>query len=194
MEYELEVTDNAINKVFGIMDTDDEYSPDTTLFRVVVRGKTGNSYDYGMGLEFKKDDYGTSEFFFDLDKFEMIIDEQSLIVLDGATIDYKEDLNAEGFVVNNPNKPESSELEEDITELIDSTVNPQIASHGGKIEVVKVEDGILYIKMLGGCQGCSASKYTLQFGVEKQIKAEFPEIKKIVDITDHDEGENPYYE
>ena len=194
MEYELEVTDNAINKVFGIMDNDDEYSPDTTLFRVMVKGKTATNYEYGMGLEFKKDDYKTSEFFFDLEKFKMIIDEKSLMMLDGAVIDYKEDLNTEGFVIDNPNKPEASDLEERIMELIDSTVNPQIASHGGRIEVVGVEAGILYIEMHGGCQGCSASKYTLQYGVEQQIKSQFPEIKRIDDITNHEEGENPYYQ
>ena len=143
MDYELEVTDNAINKVFGIMNNDDEYSPETTLFRVVMRGKTSGKYEYGMGLEFKKDDYNTSEFFFDLKKFKMIVDEKSLMTLDGATIDYKEDLNVEGFVINNPNKPEASDLEERIMNLIDSTVNPQIASHGGRIEVVGVDTGIL---------------------------------------------------
>ena len=194
MEYELEVTDNAIDKIFGIMDNDDEYSPDTTLFRVMVKGKTATNYEYGMGLEFKKDDYKTSEFFFDLEKFKMIIDEKSLMMLDGAVIDYKEDLNTEGFVINNPNKPEASDLEERIMELIDSTVNPQIASHGGRIEVVGVDTGILYIQMQGGCQGCSASKYTLQYGVEQQIKSQFPEIKRIDDITNHEEGENPYYQ
>ena len=194
MEYELEDTDNAIDKIFGIMDNDDEYSPDTTLFRVMVKGKTATNYEYGMGLEFKKDDYKTSEFFFDLEKFKMIIDEKSLMMLDGAVIDYKEDLNTEGFVINNPNKPEASDLEERIMELIDSTVNPQIASHGGRIEVVGVEAGILYIEMHGGCQGCSASKYTLQYGVEQQIKSQFPEVKRIDDITNHEEGENPYYQ
>ena len=194
MEYELEVTDNAINKVFGIMDTDDEYSPDTTLFRVVVRGKSEGSYDYGMGLEFKKDDYDTSEFFFDLEKFKMIVDEESLIMLDGATIDYKEDLNAEGFMINNPNKPKMSEIEQRITDHLNATVNPQIASHGGKIDVIRVDGSTLLIEMKGGCQGCSSSSTTLQYGVEQQIKAKFPEIKRIDDITNHDEGENPYYE
>ena len=194
MEYELEVTDNAINKVFGIMDNDDEYSPETTLFRVVVRGKSEGSYDYGMGLEFKKDDYDTSEFFFDLEKFKMIVDEESLIMLDGATIDYKEDLNAEGFMINNPNKPQMSEIEQRITDHLDATVNPQIASHGGKIDVIRVDGSTLLIEMKGGCQGCSSSSTTLQYGVEQQIKAKFPEIKRIDDITNHDEGENPYYE
>ena len=193
MDYELEVTDNAISKVFGIINSDDDYSPETTLFRVVVRGKTGDSYEYGMGLEFKKDDYDTSEFFFDLEKFKMIIDEESLIVLDGATIDYKEDLNAEGFMINNPNKPQMSEIEQRITEHLDATINPQIASHGGKIDVIRVDGSTLLIEMKGGCQGCSSSGTTLQYGVEQQILSQFPEITRIDDVTSHEDGENPYY-
>ena len=78
-------------------------------------------------------------------------------------------------------------------ELIDSTVNPQIASHGGNIQVVGIDADTLYIEMLGGCQGCSASQYTLQTAVDQQIKSHFPEIKQIVDTTNHEEGENPYY-
>ena len=62
------------------------------------------------------------------------------------------------------------------------------------IDVVRVENGILFIEMHGGCQGCSSSKYTLQSGVEQKIKEKFPEIISIQDITDHDAGENPYYE
>ena len=81
-----------------------------------------------------------------------------------------------------------------ISDLLNTTVNPQIASHGGRIDVVRVENGILFIEMHGGCQGCSSSKYTLQFGVEQKIMEMFPSIKSIEDITDHDAGENPYYE
>ena len=73
-------------------------------------------------------------------------------------------------------------------------INPQLASHGGRIDVVRVENGILFIEMQGGGQGCSSSKYTLQSGVEQKIKEKFPEIISIQDITDHDAGENPYYE
>ncbi len=193
MDYDLEVTDKAIEKVFGIIESDDDYSPDTTLFRILVKGKTATDYEYGIGLEFKKEDYDTSEFFFDLEKFEMIVDERSLMLLNGATIDYKEDLNVQGFDIINPNKPEASDLEEKIMELIDATINPQIASHGGRIEVVGIDAGVLYIEMHGGCQGCSASQYTLQHGVEQQIMSQFPEIKRIHDTTNHDAGENPYY-
>ena len=139
MDYELEVTDKAIEKISGIIENDDDYSPDTTLFRILVKGKTATDYEYGIGLEFKKEKYDTSEFFFDLKKFKMIVDERSLILLDGATIDYKEDLNVQGFDITNPNKPEASDLEEKVMNLIDATINPQIASHGGRIEVVGID-------------------------------------------------------
>ncbi len=172
----IEVTEKAIEKISGIIENDDDYSAETTLFRIQVTGKTATDYKYGIGLEFRKDDYIETESFFDLEKFSMIVDERSL-----------------GFDIINPNRPEASDLEERIMELIDSTVNPQIASHGGNIQVVGIDAGILYIEMLGGCQGCSASQYTLQHAVDRQIKTEFPEIKKIVDTTNHDAGENPYY-
>ena len=189
----IEVTEKAIEKISGIIENDDDYSAETTLFRIQVTGKTATDYKYGIGLEFRKDDYIETESLFDLEKFSMIVDERSLRVLDGATVDYKEDLNVQGFDIINPNKPEASDLEERIMKLIDSTVNPQIASHGGNIQVVGIDAGILYIEMLGGCQGCSASQYTLQHAVDRQIKAQFPEIKKIVDTTNHEAGENPYY-
>ena len=196
MEYELEVTDNAIDKVFGIINNDDEYSPDDTFFRVIVKGKTTGDYEYGMGLEFKRDDYDSSEFFFDLEKFKMVIDEKSLKMLDGATIDYEENLNSAGFKIDNPNKPTFNNMEHDVQELLNQKINPQIKSHGGQVDVVRYEedDSVLYIKMSGGCQGCSSSSVTLKNGVEMMIYDEFPDIEDIRDVTDHEAGENPYYE
>ena len=91
---------------------------------------------------------------------------------------YKKDYQ-KPFDIINPNKPEASDLEERIMELIDSTVNPQIASHGGNIQVVGIDADTLYIEMLGGCQGCSASQNTIQTAVDQQIKSHFPEIKQI---------------
>ena len=77
----------------------------------------------------------------------MVIDEYSLEKVNGATIDYKTDLNNEGFVIMNPNVPEVSEIQQRIVSHLDSTINPMIASHGGKIDVVRVENGVLYIEM-----------------------------------------------
>ena len=77
--------------------------------------------------------------------------------------------------------------------LLDEKVNPQVASHGGKIDVVDYVNRTAYIRMSGGCQGCSSSKLTLKQGVESAIYEAFPRVKNIVDVTDHESGENPYY-
>ena len=192
MEIELEVTDSAINKISSVMESED-MPLDKALFRLKVIGQNSTEFEYQMGLEFREEEYTTPQSFFNLDKFDMIIDEKSLNSLNGSVIDYKEDLNAEGFVITNPNAPKFSELEQRIASHLDATINPQIASHGGKIDVIRVDGSILLIEMKGGCQGCSSSGTTLQYGVEQQILSQFPEITRIDDITAHEEGENPYY-
>ena len=192
MEIELEVTDSAINKISSVMESED-MPLDKALFRLKVIGQNSTEFEYQMGLEFREEEYTTPQSFFNLDKFDMIIDEKSLNSLNGSVIDYKEDLNAEGFVITNPNAPKFSELEQRIASHLDATINPQIASHGGKIDVIRVDGSILLIEMKGGGQGCSSSGTTLQYGVEQQILSQFPEITRIDDITAHEEGENPYY-
>jgi len=80
-----------------------------------------------------------------------------------------------------------------VDQLIRSDVNPSIASHGGVITLHSVKDGKAYVTMGGGCQGCSMSSVTLKQGVESYIVAKVDEVNELVDITDHSEGENPYY-
>jgi len=80
-----------------------------------------------------------------------------------------------------------------VEELLEREVNPSVASHGGKISVVDVKDATLYIAMSGGCQGCSASQVTLKQGVEVMVRRVVPEVRAIIDATDHAAGTRPYY-
>ena len=77
--------------------------------------------------------------------------------------------------------------------VLDSQANPAIASHGGHVAVAQVQNAVVSLRMSGGCQGCSASAATLRDGVEKMIRAAVPEVRHIVDVTNHDAGKNPYY-
>ena len=77
--------------------------------------------------------------------------------------------------------------------LIKNDVNPSIASHGGTITLHSVNDGKAFVTMGGGCQGCTASSITLKQGVESYIVAKVDGVSEIVDMTDHTQGENPYY-
>lgn len=80
-----------------------------------------------------------------------------------------------------------------ILELLDSQINPQVASHGGHISLIDVKENTAFVRLEGGCQGCSASSATLRQGVEVEIKKLVPTIARVVDITDHTAGVNPYY-
>jgi Fe-S cluster biogenesis protein NfuA len=79
-----------------------------------------------------------------------------------------------------------------IEKLFDSQIRPALAQHGGNVEVIDVDNNKLFVKFFGGCQGCSSSKATLKGGIEQLIKQNFPDIDEVVDVTDHEEGSNPY--
>ena len=86
-----------------------------------------------------------------------------------------------------------AELHTLIQALLDKDVNRSIAKHGGKISIVEVLQGKLYITMSGGCQGCASSQVTLRQGFEVMLKRVAPEIEEIVDATDHAAGKQPFY-
>ncbi|HMO50382.1 MAG TPA: NifU family protein [Kiritimatiellia bacterium] len=80
-----------------------------------------------------------------------------------------------------------------IADLFEQQINPALASHGGFVKLVKIEDRDVYVEMGGGCQGCSSARATMRFGVEGAIRRVAPQIRHIIDATDHAAGENPYY-
>ena len=88
--------------------------------------------------------------------------------------------------------PEAALLET-VKELLDRQINPAVAAHGGHIAADRVEDTTVYLRMSGGCQGCASSAATLREGVERMLRAALPQIGRIVDVTDHDAGDNPFY-
>lgn len=63
-------------------------------------------------------------------------------------------------------------------------VRPYMRSHGGDVELVKVEDATVYVRLHGACSGCSLSTRTLQEGVEEAIKARVPEIQRVAVMED----------
>ena len=125
------------------------------------------------------------------------IDPMSAELIDGTTIDYMVGAAGEGFKFKNPNDLRYKKWDDPVADkfqkLLESDINPGIASHGGVITLVEYDDGVATIHMGGGCQGCGQADATLRQGVEAQVKAAIPEIREIVDTTDHDSGQNPYY-
>lgn len=135
----------------------------------------------------------------DLGDFAVLVAEESLDRLDGATVDFVERVNESGFEIRPrtgraaapaaPNGP----MAERVREVLDSQVNPAISAHGGKIDLVDVRGTEIYLEMSGGCQGCAMSRMTLRQGVERMLRQSVPEISAVHDVTDHAGGVNPYF-
>ena len=66
-----------------------------------------------------------------------------------------------------------------VEEALDE-VRPYIDSHGGKVELLGVEDGIVNLRMSGACAGCAASAMTLQRGIEGALRAHYPGFREVV--------------
>lgn len=79
-----------------------------------------------------------------------------------------------------------------VQQVLDKDINPMVAGHGGKVSLVDLTQDTVYVRLEGGCQGCSSSKATLQQGVEVAIKRALPTIQNVIDVTDHASGHNPY--
>lgn len=77
--------------------------------------------------------------------------------------------------------------------LFDEQVRPALAAHGGNVEIVDLDNDILYLRLSGGCQGCASSSATLKDGIERLVKQHYPDIKEVLDVTDHKSGDNPYF-
>jgi Fe/S biogenesis protein NfuA len=81
-----------------------------------------------------------------------------------------------------------------VTAVLDREVNPSIASHGGHAELAGIEGATAYLRLGGGCQGCGMATVTLSQGIEVAITQTVSEIDRVVDVTDHASGTNPYFE
>ena len=81
-----------------------------------------------------------------------------------------------------------------IQRILDERINPAVAAHGGHISLVDVRENTTYIRLEGGCHGCSMADVTLKQGIEHEIKRAVPTIKAVLDVTDHAGATNPYYQ
>ena len=84
-------------------------------------------------------------------------------------------------------------LYERVSTVFETRVNPMVARHGGVVELIDVQDGVVMLRMGGGCQGCGMADVTLRQGIEAALRQHVPEVKGIADITDHSAGSNPYF-
>ena len=93
-----------------------------------------------------------------------------------------------------PSAVSDDALYEQVAKVFDEQVNPMVARHGGRVELIDVQDAVVMLRMGGGCQGCGMADVTLRQGIEGMLAQLVPAVRGIVDITDHTSGANPYFQ
>ena len=128
------------------------------------------------------------------DGFKVFLDPQSHEWMKECTVEFVENEQGSGFQIENPLADPGWEdpLHQQVQEVIDHRLIPALAQHGGWMELDHIEGDTAYVRLGGGCQGCSSASVTLKEGVERVITQQIDEISKVVDVTDHAEGANPY--
>ncbi|TVP84868.1 MAG: NifU family protein [Acholeplasmataceae bacterium] len=73
------------------------------------------------------------------------------------------------------------QTKEQVMSIIEK-VRPYLQRDGGDIEVVNIEDGIVYVRMLGACDGCIALDVTLKQGIETLLLENVPGVIAVVTV------------
>jgi Fe/S biogenesis protein NfuA len=131
--------------------------------------------------------------------FSLFVAKASAPWLEKAQIDFEEDATGGQLTIKAPgikgSEPSTeASLEDRIGWLLETEVNPALASHGGRVALVEItERKEVVLQFGGGCQGCGMADVTLKQGIEQTLMRHIPEITAVMDATDHRSGTNPYY-
>ncbi len=196
----LDITEAALEKVMEIRNAEDD--AEQTGLQVRIVGTRGVEYDYDLSLETISEAPDDASVYV-IGELTVIIPADSVEDMAGATLDIPSNPMQGGLVIRNPNRPPvlapnevelTGTIEEKVTQLLDQSINPALAAHGGFASLVKIENETeVHVLMGGGCQGCSMSAMTLTEGIKTSIMESIPEVTEVIDATDHSSGENPYY-
>jgi Fe/S biogenesis protein NfuA len=167
--------------------------------------------NYGMALE---ESSAAGDTVIETNGVTVLVGPRSLPHVHRCTVDFVNDPLQPGFKVEPPSpeydpaahahaavvamsRPQldlSNPVIRTVQSVLDEQVNPGIASHGGRATLIDVKDKVVYVELGGGCQGCAMASVTLKQGVERMIKHAVPQIREVIDTTDHAGGTNPYFE
>ncbi len=74
---------------------------------------------------------------------------------------------------------------EAVNVVMEEEIGPALASHGGGGNVTKVENGVVFIELQGGCKGCPGARMTMKNGIEALLRERVPAVREVIDDTDH---------
>ncbi len=186
----LTIAPDARTKIDGVRAFND--FPEAVL-RVRVLAREGRRFRYEIALEDPRE-RADDDVSVEAEGLTVVVDPTSATDLAGASIELDPTVTGGGLRIENPNEGWQDPVARAVQDVIDQQINPGVGSHGGQVTLVDVKDGTAFMRFGGGCQGCAAVNVTLKQGVETAVRAAVPSVTAIVDVTDHDAGENPYYQ
>lgn len=195
------ISPEALERIIEIRDQESAVEQFGLL--IEITGVQGPQFGYSLSFvplgEKREGDH--SEMHEDL---TVMIPSKDVDNMRGASLGMSSNPATPGLAIDNPNGPSPSmeappagdltgPIAEKVQQMLDQQINPSIASHGGNATLVSEEEGVVYLRLGGGCQGCGMASVTLKQGIERILMEAIPEITEVVDVTDHRGGENPYY-
>jgi Fe/S biogenesis protein NfuA len=201
----LRATDAAVAMVSELRASEDDQ--ESLALWIEITGTNGNAYSYDMYFQPVADaqpgDWSGLQ-----GDLKIVVPADSLANMTGAVLDVNSDGGETGMVIINPNQPPvvaspamtgppadlSGDVAQRVLQVLEAQINPSIAAHGGRADLVAVQEDAAYLRLSGGCAGCGMATVTLSQGIEVALRESVPEITKVIDVTDHASGTNPYYE
>lgn len=197
----LSVSDEARERIIEIRDQepgDEEFG-----LLIEITGVRGMQFDYSLSFA-PLSEAGATDNVERHGSLAVVIPAAHADNMRGAVLTMSSNPMAPGLAIDNPNGPSpampsappgdlSGPIAERVSQVLAEQVNPAIASHGGQARLLSEENGVVYLQLGGGCQGCGMAAVTLRQGIERILREAVPDIVEVVDVTDHQSGENPYY-
>jgi Fe/S biogenesis protein NfuA len=183
-------TPEASERLHGVIES---RGPTVVGLRLQIVGRAAGEFQHVLSLV-EDARHVEGDVPVNVEGIDVYVEGRNADYLDGVTIHFQEKPTGEsGLEFTNPNPLWRDDRELAIQEIFDAEINPAIASHGGIVHLLGVEDVTAYVELGGGCQGCGMADVTLKQGIAATIVERVEGVERVVDQTDHDAGQNPYY-
>ena len=204
----LGITDAALRMVVELRAQ--EVDCETLALWVEITGTSGDTYAYEMYFQ-PVVETGPNDWSHERGGLTLVVPAPTIPKIRGSTLDVTGANGEARMAISNPNLPPrsvpaaspamagpppdlSGDVAQRVIQVLERQINPSIAAHGGRADLVAVEVDTAYLRLSGGCAGCGMASVTLNEGIVVALRQSVPEIVQVVDVTDHAAGTNPYYE